>query len=159
MAKRRSVKWLVKAVLKGEWTLDAAIEEHLHENYHGRSRRPPYSKLNLILCYWNMGWRDRVLDIWGKSTSVGEVIGEFGLEPFARLFDRKEKARIQMGDLVTYQEKVYQMLGRREVWPFAGRHTDTFEVFIEQLDGNSSGFVGENSVERLESGEDRGVRK
>ena len=70
MVKRRSAKWLVKAVLEGDWTCDSALEEHLHENYHGPLAILGYSKLNQALCYANMGWWDRLLELQDGPMTV-----------------------------------------------------------------------------------------
>jgi hypothetical protein len=153
---RRSAKWLVKAVMSGEWTLDSAIEEQLHENYQGRLDLPPYSTVNLALCYWNMGWRDRQVNFWDESMTVAEIITEFGLEPFLPLLDRQENVLVQRGDLVIYDNKMYQVIGRREVSPFAERLVDDFEVFIEALDGSTFDFVEESSVDKIK-GEKHGL--
>lgn len=148
MVKQRSAKWLAKAVLNGDWTFDAAIEEHLHENYRGPFDIPPYSQVNVALCYFNMGWQDRQLVLWGEPFTVAEVIKEYGLESFVPLFDRFEDARFQKGEIVTYEGEQYRVIGRREVSPSAGHGFDAFEVFIEPFNGDgTSGFVGEDSVE------------
>jgi hypothetical protein len=148
MTKRRSAKWLAKAVLNGDWTFDAATEEHLHENYRGPLDILPHSKMILALCYAVMGWQDRQIVIWGEPFTVGEVIKEFGLEPFVPMFDRTEGARFQKGEIVTYEREQYRVIGRREVSPLADHGFDAFEVFIEQLSGDgTSGFVGEDTLE------------
>ncbi len=147
MVKRRSAKWLVKAVLEGEWTCDSALEEHLHENYHGPLAILGYSKMNCALCYANMGWRDRVLELRDGPMSVAEIIEEYGLEPFLPLYNRQEESDIRQGDLVTYDGEVYRVVGRREVWPYAAPRTDDFELFLEKEDGSGFTFVGESMLD------------
>jgi hypothetical protein len=147
MAKRRSAKWLVKAVLEGEWTCDSALEEHLHENYRGSLAILPYSKVHRALCFANMGWWDRVLELQDGPMTVAEVIEEFGLKPFLPLYDRQEEASIRRGDLVTYDGDVYRVVGRREVWPYSAPRTDDFELFLEREDGSGFTFVGESMLD------------
>jgi hypothetical protein len=146
MSKRRSAKWLAKAVLEGRWTCDSALEEHLHENYRGPLAIPPYSKVHRALCFANMGRRDRVLELSDGPMSVAEIIEEFGLTPFLPLYDRQEGADIRLGDPVTYEGEVYRVVGRREVWPYAAPRTDDFELFIEGEDGGTFTVVGESEV-------------
>jgi hypothetical protein len=154
MTRRRSAKWLAKAVLEGEWTCDSALEEHLHENYRGPLAIPPYSEVHRALCYANMGWRDRVLELSDGPMTVAEIITEFGLEPFLPLYDRQEEADIRLGDPVTYDGDVYRVVGRREVWPYAAPRTDDFELFLESEDGGTFTFVGESMLDGDEDEDD-----
>jgi hypothetical protein len=147
MAKRQSAKWLAKAVLEGEWTCDSALEEHLHENYRGPLAIPPYSKVHRALCFANMGWRDRVLELQDGPMTVAEVIEEFGLKPFLPLYARQENADIHLGDLVKYDGDVYRVVGRREVWPYAAPRTDDFELFLEGEDPSTFTLVGESMLD------------
>src|SRR5260370_8697552 len=101
MVKRRSAKWLVKAVLEGEWTCDSALEEHLHENYHGPLAILGYSKMNCALCYANMGWWDRALEFQDGPMTVAQIIDEFGLRPSLPLSARQQKASTRLPALVT----------------------------------------------------------
>ena len=155
--KRRSAKWLVKAVRAGKCDCDSALEEHLHENYRGQLGVPPFQKVQLALCYFNMGWRDRVLDLRDGPIKVSEVIQEFGLEPFLPLFNRQEDANFKKGDVVRYGNEhwgyVCRVIGRRAVTPFAMPRFDDWEVFLETSDGETAGFVGESEVEPGEEGE------
>ena len=153
MAKRRSAKWLAKAVLDGCWESNAALEEHLHENYQGPLDIPPYSRIHLAICCVNMGWQDRVLELDNGPLTAGEVVREFGLEPFLPLFDRQEEVEFRRGDLVAYYDEVYRVVGRREVWPDAEFRLDDFELFIESEDGGTFAFVGESELEPLEADE------
>ena len=147
MVKRRSAKWLVKAVLEGEWTCDSALEEHLHENYHGPLAILGYSKMNRALCYANMGWWDRLLELQDGPLTVAEIIKEFGLKPFLPLYARQENADIRLGDLVKYDGEVYRVVGRREVWPYAAPRCDDFELFLEGEDPSTFTFVGESMLD------------
>jgi hypothetical protein len=156
MVKRRSAKWLVKAVLAGEWTCDAALEEHLHENYQGPFAILPYSKLNRALCYANMKWWDRVLDLRDGPMTVAEIVKEFGLTPFLPLYARQENATVHLGDVVKHDGEDYRVIGRREVWAFAAPRCDDFEVFIEKDDGSGFTFVGEFE---FDSDEEEDVKK
>jgi hypothetical protein len=143
MTKRRSAKWLVKAVLTGEWTCDSALEEHLHENYRGPLAILPDSKLNRALCYANMKWWDRELELQDGPMTVAEIIREFRLTPFLPLYARQETAAVHLGDLVKYDGQDYRVIGRREVWPFAAPRYGNFEVFIEKEDGTGYTVVEE----------------
>jgi len=151
---RRSARPLVKAVRAGNFDCDSALEEHLHDNYQGTLSVPDFEKVHLVLCYFNMGWRDRVLDLGNGPMPVGDIIKEFGLEPFLPLFDRKVKGSFQKGDLVRWGseswEYVGRMIGRRAVTPLAVLRLDDWEVFIETLDGKSVGFVSESEVEPVQ---------
>ena len=144
MVKRRSAKWLARAVLEGEWTCYSALEEHLHENYQGPLAIPGYFEVDQALCYANMGWWDRVLE--GPMT-VAEIVDEFGLKPFLPLYARQENADIHLGDLVKYEGEVFRVVGRREVWPYAAPRTDAFELFLESEDGSTFTFVGESMLD------------
>jgi hypothetical protein len=154
MVKRRSAKWLVKAVLQGEWTCDSALEEHLNENYQGALSLPAYSKLNRTLCYANMGWWDRVLELRDGPMTVAEIIKEFGLKPFLPLYARQENATVRLGDVVKYDGEDYRVIGRREVWPFAAPRCDDFELFLEKEDGDGFTFVGESMLDNDEEEDD-----
>jgi hypothetical protein len=132
------------------------LEEHLHENYRGPLSTPSFSKVYLALCYFNMGWRERVLELRNGPMTVAQIIHEFGLEPFLPLFDRQEEASFGQGELVRYGNEFWgsdcRVLGRREVTPFAICRLDDWEVFIEALDGKTAGFVGESEVEPMAEG-------
>ena len=55
MARRRSAKSLVRAVLD-EWTdCDGAIQQHLDDNYRGRPEAPSLEIAHAALCYFNQG--------------------------------------------------------------------------------------------------------
>lgn len=155
--KRRSAKSLVRAVRDGKYDCDSALEEHLHENYRGSLTVSSIEEVHLALCYFNMGWQNRVLDVGGDSMTVAEVVNEFGLKPFLPLFDRHEEAAFRKGDQVRWGaeswEYVGTIIGRRAVTPFAVPRFDEWEVFIESLDGESVGFVSESEVERVRDGE------
>jgi hypothetical protein len=148
---RRSAKWLARAVLEGRWTCNSALEEHLHENYRGPLAIPGYSKLERALCFANMGWRDRVLELQDGPMTVAEIIKEFRLQPFLPLYARHENATVRLGDLVDYDGEVYRVVGRREVWPYAAPRTDDFELFLESEDGGRFTLVDESM---LDSGDD-----
>jgi hypothetical protein len=154
MTKHRSPKWLVKAVLRGEWTLDSALEEHLHNNYQGALSLPAYSKLDRTLCYANMGWWDRVLELRDGPMTVAEIVKEFGLKPFLPLYARQENITVHLGDLVKYGGEEYRVIGRREVWPFAAPRCASFEVFIEKEDGTDFTFVEEFEFDSDEEAEE-----
>jgi hypothetical protein len=152
---RRSAKWLVKAVLEGEWTCESALEEHLHENYQGSLSILGYSKMNRALCYANMGWWDRVLELQDGPMTVAEIIKEFRLKPFLPLYARQENADFRLGDVVDHDGEVCRVVGRREVWPYAAPRTDDFELFLESEDGGTFTLVGESM---LDSDEDEDVK-
>jgi hypothetical protein len=103
-----------------------------------------------------MGWRDRLLDLPNGPLTVAEVIEEFGLRPFLPLFDRREGARFAKGEVVRYGNEhwsyTYRVIGRREVTPFAMLRLDDWELFLESLDGGTTGFVGESEVEAVADG-------
>jgi len=144
---KRSAKWLARAVLDGRWTCNGALEEHLHENYRGPLPILGYSMLDRALCYANMGWRDRVLELQDGPMTVAEVIKEFGLKPFLPLYTRQENADFRLGDVVKYDGEVYRVVGRREVWPYAAPRCDDFELLLEGEDPSTFTFVGESMLD------------
>jgi hypothetical protein len=119
------------------------LEEHLHENYRGPLAILGYSMLDRALCYANMGWWERVLELQDGPLSVAEIIKGFGLKPFLPLYARQENAAVHLGDVVRYDGQHYRVIGRREVWAFAAPRCDDFEVFIESDDPDTFTFVGE----------------
>jgi hypothetical protein len=153
MARKRSAKSWVELVLEGQYDCDAALEEHLWENYQGPLEVPSFSKVHLALCCFNMGERERILELADGPIAVAEVIEEFGLAPWLPLFDRREDAIFHKGDLVSYGDDACRVIGRREVTPFAIPRFDDWEVFVETLDGGTAGFVGESEVEPVENNE------
>jgi hypothetical protein len=144
----------MKAVLQGEWTCDSALEAHLHENYQGPLAILPHSKLSRVLCYANMGWWGRELDLQDGPITVAEIIEEFGLKPFLPLYARQENATVHLGDLVKYGDEDYRVIGRREVWPFAAPRFGGFEIFIEKEDGTDFTFVEEFEFDNDEEEEE-----
>jgi hypothetical protein len=157
MAGRRSAKSWAKAVLESWQDCDAALEHHLHENYRGPLALPSFPQVHLALCCANMDRRDRVLDRRDGPLTVAEVIEEFGLGPFLPLFDRQEGARFARGAVVRYGNEHWsytcRVIGRREVTPFAMLRLEDWELFVETLDGETTGFVGESEVEAVADGE------
>jgi len=136
---------LAKSVRSGERTFDDALEELLEDKLDG--------ELDLVykaIAYWNMGWRDRELDLDDSPLTVAEFVKEFGLEAFLPLLDRHEELEFSLGDIVIYAGQSHQVIGRREVSPLAVPRFDNWELLIEALDGRVSDFVGENDVEPLE---------
>jgi hypothetical protein len=150
---------LVKAVLTGEWTCDSALEEHLHENYRGPLAIIRCSMLDRALCYANMEWWDRVLELEDGPMTVAEIVKEFRLEPFLPLYARQENATVHLGDVVQYDGQDCRVIGRREVWPFAAPRCSNFEVFIERDDGNGFTFVEEFEFDNdEEEGDEEAVK-
>jgi hypothetical protein len=56
---------------------------------------------------------------------------------------------IKKGDLVRYDDVTCRMLKRRRVTGMAMFSTCDYEVFLETLDGQQVGWVGENEVEKI----------
>jgi hypothetical protein len=155
MPRKRSAKAWVKKVQDGECDCDSALEAHLAENYRGPLDVPAGDKVHLALCCFNrVSLRDRVLELRDGPVTVSQLIKELGLEPFCPLFDQQQEARFKMGDVVRFGNEhwgyVCRVLGRREVTPFAMLRTDDWEIFLEALDGQIVGFVGECEVEPME---------
>ena len=151
-----SSKSWVKQVQDGNCDCDSALEEHLHENYQGPLDGPSllFETVHLALCCFNMGWRDRVLDLQDGPMTAAQIIQEFGLEPFLPLFDQQEDAQFKKGEVVRFGNESWgwdcRVIGRRKVTPFALFRTADWELFLEALDGKIVGFVGESEVEPLE---------
>jgi hypothetical protein len=57
--------------------------------------------------------------------------------------------KIKKGDLVDYDDVTCRVLKRRRVTGMAMFSTCDYEVFLETLDGDEVGFVGENEVEKV----------
>jgi len=156
MARKRSAKAWVKQVQDGKIDCDSALEEHLHENYQGPLDGPSllFETAHLALCCFNMGRLDRVLDLQDGPMKVGQIIKEFGLEPFLPLFDQQEEALFRKGQVVRFGNESWgwdcRVIGRRAFTPFALYRTADWELFLEALDGKIVGFVGESEVEAIE---------
>ena len=56
---------------------------------------------------------------------------------------------IRKGDLVKYDDVTCRVLKRRRVSGLAMFQTSEFEVFLEALDGEEVGWVGENELEKI----------
>jgi hypothetical protein len=56
---------------------------------------------------------------------------------------------IRKGDLVKYDDLTCRVLKRRRVSGLAMLQTADHEVFLETLDGEEMGWVGENEVESI----------
>ena len=139
---------LAKAVLDGRLTFDAALEEHLDDKLDA-----PMKTAYRIMGYANMGWAGRVLNVNNRSSTVAELVKELDLTPFLPLLDRHEEFLYSLGDIVVYEGQAYQVIGRREVSPFAAPRFDDWELLIEALDGSMCVFVGEGHVEGLDDDE------
>ena len=72
MSKQTDAKSLVEAVLCGELTLDAALEQQLGDD------DADMESIHAALCYANLGQLDRVLDVPGEP-NVAQFIEQFGL--------------------------------------------------------------------------------
>lgn len=144
MSKQHDAKALVKAILEGDLTFEAALEEHLDDD------DPDLERINAALCYFNLNQLDKVLDLPGDPT-VAQVIEQFGLGPFARLLNNKEpdrhnEIRYPLGTVVDFYGDVCKVIGRRRTTTLAMPAEDDFEVFLESLDGTPKYFVGESIV-------------
>lgn len=163
MAKRRSAKSLVKAVLHEWMDGDEAIRRHLDDNYRGRLEPPSLEVAHAALGHFNLGRLDRVLNLPDGPMPVAEVVAEFGLGPFAPLLDDKEpdrqgEIRHPVGSLVDFWGEVCRVIGRRRATIHAMPREDEFEVFLEKLDGTPLYFVGESMVVPVEEVTGKGER-
>ena len=148
MNEKQDPKVLAEAVLNGELTLEAALEEHLDDD------DTDMECLQAALCYANLQQFDKVLDVPGNP-SVAELIQKLDLKPFARLVndedtDSYDEVRYPIGNLVEFGGEIYKVIGRRKVSIFAMPREDDFEVFLESADGNPMYFVGESLVSSVE---------
>lgn len=107
---------------------------------------PSISEVHMAICLFNSGERDRRLKLPDGPMAVARIVKEFGLAPFLPQFDQFEGTEVSKGDLMLYQNHVCRVFGRREVTPLAALRTDEFEVFVETIDGSTSGFLGESEV-------------
>ena len=136
-------KALVEAILGGDLTLEAALEEHLGDD-------ADLERISAALCYFNLKQLDKVLDLPDGPT-VAQVIEQFDLGPFAPLLndkqpDRHGEIRYPIGTLVDFYGDVYKVIGRRRTTILAMPAEDDFEVYLESLDGTPKYFVGESMV-------------
>lgn len=144
MSKQTDAKSLVEAVLCGELTLDAALEQQLGDD------DADMESIHAALCYANLGQLDRVLDVPGEP-NVAQFIEQFGLGPFVPMLNDQEpeqhgEIRYPLGTMVDFYGDVCRVIGRRKVTIFAMPREDDFEVFLESQDGNPMYFVGESMV-------------
>lgn len=56
---------------------------------------------------------------------------------------------IRKGEVVVWDDKACRVLKRRRVSGLAMLQTADYEVFLEALDGDEVGWVGENEVEKV----------
>jgi hypothetical protein len=140
---------LVRAVRSKRMDCDSALESHL-DAYRGSLTVPSFSEVHLALCCANMGWRDREVG----PMKVSAIIEAFNLGAFLPLFDRQDDASFAKGEIVRYGNEHWsytcRVIGRREVTLFASLRLDVWELFLESLDGETTGFVGESEVEAVE---------
>lgn len=139
---------LAEAVREGRMTLEAALEEHL-------DGKTDHSEEDVIrtLAHHNMGWAERMVELDDRTLTVAEFVNELDLAPFLPLLDRIESFKYPLGDLVTYEDEAYMVIGRRAVTALAAPKFGDFELLIESLTGNRVGFVSENDVEPVEGDE------
>ena len=152
MSNQTDAKSLVEAVLNGELTLDAALEQQLDDDGDDADME----SIHAALCYANLGQLDRVVDLPGEPT-VAQVIEQFSLGPFVPMLndqepDRHGEIRYPVGTLVDFYGDVCRVIGRRKVTILAMPRGDDFEVFLESQDGNPMYFVGESMVGPVEKG-------
>ncbi len=140
---------LAEAVRNGQLTLEAALEEHLD----GKTDEPEENVIR-TLAHHNMGWQDRTVDLDDRTLTVAEFVRELDLAPFLPLLDRTEDFKFPLGDLVTYEDEAFMVIGRRAVTAFAAPRFGDFELLIEAMTGNRFGFVSEAEVEPVEGDED-----
>jgi hypothetical protein len=93
------------------------------------------------------------LDLSGEAMSVADIIKEFDLESFLPLLNQQEEACFRMGELVTWYDSTYRVIGRRAVSQSVDHRFDDWEVFLEGVDGGIAGFYSESDVERFEEKE------
>ena len=151
MKEHYDAKALVEAILDGDLTFDAALEQHLDDDDADLER------INAALCYFNLNQLDKVLDADGPT--VAEVIEQSGLGPFAPLLNDKEPDRhndIQypVGTLVDFYGEVCRVIGRRRTTILAMPAEDDFEVFLESVDGKPKYFFGESMVSDENDGDE-----
>lgn len=139
---------LIEAVLNGDLTIDAALEQQLDDD------DADLEAVHAALCYFNLRQMDRVIDLPGEPT-VAQVVEQFGIQPFAPMLndqepDRHGEIRHPVGTLVEFYGEVCRVIGRRKVTILAMPHEDDFEVFLESQDGKPMYFVGESMVGPVE---------
>ena len=147
MTANKDTKTSVEAILDGELSFEAALEQHLED-------ASDLDRIYAAICYSNIGQLGRVIDLPGDPT-VAQVIEEYDLEPFAPLvndqgFDRHDEIRFPVGTLVDFYGDVCKVIGRRRTTILAMPADDDFELFLESRDGHPMYFVGESMVSEIE---------
>lgn len=145
MNEQHTATSLAEAVRDGRMTLEAALEEHLD----GKTDQTEEDVIR-TLAHHNMGFVDRHVDLDDRTMTVAEFVKEFNLSPFLPLLDRIEDFKYPLGDLVTFEDEAYMVIGRRAITALAAPKFGDFELLIESLTGNRIGFVSEDEVEPVD---------
>jgi hypothetical protein len=135
---------LTDAVRSGELSFETALEEALGDF------EDSLDDVYRILGYFNLGDRDRIVDVGGVPENVGEFVARHGLQPFVALLNELDGSEFSIGDVVAYGGSACRILGRRAVSPFAVPRYDDHELLLESLESGTVGFVGEGEVEALD---------
>jgi hypothetical protein len=135
---------LADAVRNGELSFETALEEAL-DNHDD-----PLDDVLRILGFYNLGDRNRSVDLGGVTVNVEEFVARYNLTPFVALLNDQEGFHLGIGEVVSYGGGAYRILGRRAVSPFATPRYDDWELLIESLDSGTVGFVGEGEVDPVE---------
>jgi hypothetical protein len=138
---------LVKAVLDGVLSLEAALELHLEH-------ASDLNRIYAAICYSHTGQLERVIDLPGNPT-VSEVMEQHHLGPFIPLvndqgLDRHNEIQFPVGTLVDFYGDSCKVIGRRKTTILALPAEDDFELFLESPDGHPMYFVGESMVSEIE---------
>lgn len=138
---------LADAVRNGELSFETALEEALYNH------DDPLDDVLRILGLYNLGDRNRNVDLNGVSVNVEEFVAQHDLTPFVALLNNQEDFHLSIGGVVSYGGGACRILGRKAVSPFATPRYDDWELLIESLDSGTVGFVGEGEVESVENDE------
>ena len=146
MSKRPDPKALARAIREGRQDFDAALEWHLNDNCQAAL---DCESAQVILCYAVMGRWDEPFDLDDREMTVAEIIEEFRLRPFVKLFEGEGQDEIALDDLVEAMGETYRVIGIRQVTPFAMPRCDEWEVMLETLDGEPLHLAGLSEVTKL----------
>ena len=142
---------LADAVRTGELSFETALEEALGDS------EDSLDDVYRVLGQFNLGDRDRSVDVGGVSENVGEFVARNGLQPFVALLNELEGSQLPIGQIVSYGGSACRVLGRRAVSPFATPRYDDYELLLESLESGTVGFVGEGEAEALDDGNPTGA--
>lgn len=140
-------KRLSKALIRQNF--DAALEERLPDLEFD------FEDAMLAIAHTAAGKGEEVdLRLGDDMLSANQMVEVLKLKPFVAVVrECNEKAKqdggFSPGDVAIGKGRLYRILMRREVTQLAMPRTDNYEVLLESLSGEYSGFIGETKLKNL----------